>query len=292
MTSDTLTLDGGSANALARLGQLAAEPTKLDDGEIYAVKVGDSIELLETPGYTYTAANERQAEGPARINRRVVLRDAQSLIAYLAANTDADDPTNIGMSHRHGVGDLEIWADLDGRRIKAILDGGYGWAEHTATLELRHSREWDEWSKIDGKLLPQVTFAEFIEDHLSSIGAPDGGTLLDIVQTLTAKNKVDFKSSSLLANGQRQFEFAETLEAKAGQKGNLTIPTELTLVLRPFQGSEDVGIQARFRYRLDGGQLFLGVRLNEPAKALEEAFDVIVDEVRAASPVPIVHGIG
>ena len=279
--------------AIIDTAQQAVVPEELADGSIYSIRTADGgIELLTTPGYDDELRRARLTAAPARIQRSVTVRDADSLIAYLAANTDADDPADIGMEHIHGIGDLELWADLDGRRIKAILDGGRGHREHVATLALHHSREWTEWAGVDGKLVPQVAFAQFIEDHISSIGAPDGGTLLDVVQTLTAKTKVDFKSSSLLANGQRQFEFAETIEAKAGQKGTLAIPTELTLVVRPFQGSEPVALQARFRYRLDEGQLYLGVRLAEPDRALETAFQQVVDEVQEAAPVRINHGVG
>lgn len=278
--------------AVIDAAQQAVEVQALNDGQIYAIRNDEGgIDLLETPGYARQQTRAHLAEPPARIRRSVTVRDAESLIAYLAANT-TDDPADIGMEHIHGVGDLELWADLDNRLIRAILDGGGGHRDHIATLELRHSREWEEWAGVDGKLVPQVAFAQFIEDHISSIGAPDGGTLLDVVQTLSAKTKVDFKSSSLLANGQRQFEFAETIEAKAGQKGTLAIPTELTLVLRPFQGAEPVALQARFRYRLDDGQLFLGVRLAEPDRALEAAFQRVVDEVQASAPVRINHGIG
>lgn len=63
-------------------------------------------------------------------------------------------------------------------------------------------------------------------------------------------------------------------------------------MLRPFQGSEPVAILARFRYRLDGGQLRLGVKLAEPQKALEVAFNQIVDEVQASVPVRVNHGVG
>ena len=129
-------------------------------------------------------------------------------------------------------------------------------------------------------------------DHISSIGEPSGGILLDVVQTLTARTKVDFRSSTMLANGQRQFEFAETIEAKAGAKGTLAIPAELKLVLRPFQGSDPVVVTARFRYQISEGALALGVRLAEPQRVLEEAFDQIVAEVGVALPVRVNHGVG
>lgn len=276
-------------STVASIAQHAVLPRELVDGNIYAVKNGESIELLETPGYRHDLDDQR-APKPRRVARSVTVRDAESLISYLTENTDNDD--EVGDQYGHGEGQLELWADLDGRRIKAILDGGDGWRIHTATLDLRHSNEWKEWTGIDGRLVDQLAFAQFIEDHLSSIGAPDGAKLLEVCQTLEAVTKVDFKSSELLANGQRKFKYDETTEAKAGQKGDLTIPGELTLVLRPFQGSQPVGITARFRYRLDGGQLRLGVKLAEPEKALEDAFDAIVDDVQKFVPVRVNHGIG
>lgn len=272
--------------------QEAVAPYALDDGTLYAVRDADGgIVLLRTPGYDRGVTQLAAESSPDQIRRSITVRDASSLIDYLDANT-INGGEVVGTDHRHGVGRLELWADIDRRTIKAILDGNDGHRVHTATLELRHSIEWTEWTSIDGKLVDQLAFAQFIEDHLSSIGAPDGAKLLEICQTLEARTKVDFKSSELLANGQRKFKYDETTEAKAGQKGDLTIPAELTLVLRPFQGSEPVAILARFRYRLDGGQLRLGIKLAEPSKALEVAFNQIVDEVQASVPVRVNHGVG
>ena len=288
----TITADTTAVQEIQQAAQQAVRAQQLDDGEIYAIKAGDRTELLETPGYRRNT-EEEQAPRPSRVTRYITLRTATSLIDYLAANTATEGvhtPGVVEPDHLHGEGRLEVWADIEARKISAILDGNNGWRRHVARLELRHSREWEEWLQADGKLMPQVTFAQFVEDHLSSIGAPDGGVLLDICQTLVAKNKVDYRSSALLANGQRQFEFTETIEAKAGQKGNLTIPAELTLVLRPFVGSDPVAITARFRYRIDDGQLLIGVRLAEPEKALEDAFVAIVSGLQEALPTPILHG--
>ncbi|MBB1512006.1 DUF2303 family protein [Tessaracoccus sp. MC1627] len=279
-------------NTVIDNAQEAVQPHELEDGNLYAVRNADGgIVLLRTPGYDRAVTQLAAQTSPDQIRRSITVRDASSLIDYLDANT-INGGEAVGTDHRHGVGRLELWADIDRRTIKAVLDGNDGHRVHTATLELRHSIEWTEWTSIDGKLVDQLAFAQFIEDHLSSIGAPDGAKLLEICQTLEARTKVDFKSSELLANGQRKFKYDETTEAKAGQKGDLTIPAELTLVLRPFQGSEPVAILARFRYRLDGGQLRLGIKLAEPSKALEVAFNQIVDEVQASVPVRVNHGVG
>lgn len=81
--------------------------------------------------------------------------------------------------YRHGPGDLGLWADLDAWPSRRSTATG-----HLSTLRPSTcgTLEWAEWAHVDGKLFEQVEFAQFIEDHISSIAAPDGGVLLDIVQ--------------------------------------------------------------------------------------------------------------
>ena len=290
-----LAADGATAMVVATLAQQAALPRILEDGHLYAVLDADgAIQLLETPGYLDKHADER-ADTPRQIVRGVTLLDVDSLADYLAHNTydkpDDDDDT-VGRGSLGNVGSLELWADLDARTIKAVIDGGDGWRKHTATLTLKLSREWTEWAAIDGKLLGQESFAQFIEDHLSTIASPDGARLLDICQTLQAHTSVQFRQQTILSNGQRQFKWEETVEAKAGQKGDLTIPGELALVLRPFQGASAVSIMARFRFDLRDGVLKLGIKLAEPDKALEDAFAAVVADVQDRVPVRVNHGRG
>lgn len=286
LTVDELAADGAAAMLLATLAQQAALPRQLEDGKLYGVLDADgAIQPLETPGYT-----DERADTPRRIVRAVTVADVESLADYLAHNTYGDRAGLVNAGSLGNSGSLELWADIDNRTIRAIIDGGDGWRKHTATLQLKLSREWVEWAAIDGKLHDQAAFAQFIEDHLSTIAEPDGARLLDICQTLQATTTTQFKQQAILANGQRQLRFEEQVEARAGQKGDLTIPGELLLVLRPFLGSAPVGIPARFRLRIREGVLSLGVKLAEPEVALERAFGDIVDDVQALMPVRVNHG--
>lgn len=279
-----------TASLVAHLAQQAVMPRRIVDGEMYSVLDADgAVQLIETPEHKQCRL-ERAADQPSQVCREVTVTDAQSLIAYLAAYTDTD---GVGKEYfRSGMGSLEVWADLEVREITGILDGLHGWRQHTATLQLRHSSEWQDWVTADGEMLRQEDFALFIEDHLSTIAEPDGAILLDICQTLQAKTDVAFKSQAILANGQRQFRYEETVDAKAGEKGNLTIPTELTLMLRPFVGSDPEPVKARFRFALRDGRLTLGVRLVEPDLVVEKAFTAIEESVAAQVPVPVLHGSG
>ncbi len=283
--STPLVSDAQTATVAARLGRETAAPIVVEDGLLYAVHHGDEVRLLSTPGF-----DDARAAKPARFCRAVTVLDVESFVDHLASSTDGTAEV-VGSSSAFGPGRLEVWANESDQTITAYVDGVDGWRQNKTTLTLRLSPEWKEWAGIDGKLLAQGDFAQFIEDHLSTIGDPDGAALLDICQTLEARTGVSFKMQNILANGQRQFRWEETVEAKAGQKGDLVIPAELKLVLRPFVGSDTVLVTARFRYRIRDGVLTLGVRLAEPTAALERAFAGVVDAVQASVPVRVNNGI-
>ncbi len=185
-------IDERGYQLLATTAQQAVLPRKLDEG-IYAIRAADgAIQIRETKGYREEREfdwAQSHADKPWFVHRSPTLLDVDSFIDYLSRNT-SDDPEAVGEGYLHNAGGLELWADIEGRKVTAILDGMEGLRKHTATLALRTSREWTEWVAIDGKLLDQVRFAEFIEDHLSTIGQPDGALLLDVAQTFSEPERV------------------------------------------------------------------------------------------------------
>ncbi|QXT62740.1 DUF2303 family protein [Tessaracoccus palaemonis] len=294
LPQELLADDHGHA-LLAITAQQAVMPREIDEGVFAILNADGGVEIIETPGYKKQREHDwhraHTADTPEFLHRQVTVLDVDSLVDYLAHNTGID-PSKVEDDNAHGSGELEMWADIDRRTIKAILDGGTGLRKHTATLQLKTSREWDEWAQVDGKLFKQAEFAQFLENHISTIAEPDGGTLLDVAQTLQATTSTVFKQQAILANGQRQFRWEETVDARAGQSGDLKIPSELTLVLRPFQGSEPIALLARFRFQIREGVLSLGIKLAEPENAIEEAFGVLVNQLQTQVPVRINHGVG
>jgi hypothetical protein len=103
-----------------------------------------------------------------------------------------------------------------------------------------------------------------------------------------------------LDNGDVRFDYVEQTTAKAGEKGDVEIPKQLTLALRPYIGGPRVWVTAQFRYRLSGGNLLLGFALVRPEVILETAFDDIVTEIRegktltpeGGQPVAVHPGVG
>ena len=260
------------AAVIAELAQQAAIPANLASGEIYASMADGEIRVFDTDGYAFE---------PRRNTSAPVLRDAASLIEYVQHATDSD-PDN--------VAGLEAYADLDHHRYVVIFDGWSGWRGHRATLQLVNSPEWLDWLRISGRFMGQVAFAEFLEDHISSIADPDGADLLALVNTLVGTSKVSWTGGENTSTGSRRLGYAETVEAKGGRKGDIEVPATLTLALRPFMGSDRFSVKATIRYRMDQGELQLAAKVLEPDATLETAFTDVGNALDAGLPCTIMAG--
>ena len=148
-----------------------------------------------------------------------------------------------------------------------------------ADFLLKLSKALQRWITIDGKQLDQDAFAEFVEDNALDIVEPSSSTMLDISTTLIAKKGLDFEQSVSLHNGQRVFQYKETIGATAGARGELTIPQAISLGLVVFEGGDAFKVDARFRFRLLQSGLKFIVKLDNLDRVLETAFDGLVDNI-------------
>lgn len=170
-----------------------------------------------------------------------------------------------------------------------------GWADWRATLAWRTTLAWQHWTKHDRQMLSQEAFAEHIEEGLRSIVTPDAATLLEIAQTFKAEVSAQVAQARRLQSGEVQFTWNESIDARAGRDGMLTIPDRIELVLAPFEGAERIVVEARLRFRLSGGsdrRLTIGYLLDNPQQILRDAVDREVAALRAQlhPAVTVVYG--
>ncbi|WP_242089195.1 DUF2303 family protein [Curtobacterium sp. DN_7.5] len=254
--------DNPEAAVVAGLAQQAVHPEELETGVVYVEADGS--------GGSRIVDTDRYAANPRHIEASRVVGDAESFVRYVTKHVIA--------------GHTEVYADVPSSSVVAMIDSHDaavgGWQKHRAQLELRHTKSWEAWTKVDGKLLEQTDFAEFIEQQSLDVRSPETAVLIEIAQSFQAKTSVDFEGGERLDSGQVRLEYKETVTAKAGQKGHIDIPTELELLLRPYIGGPVYVVVARFRYRLRGSQLGLGIVLQRPQEILDAAFADIVTEIR------------
>jgi uncharacterized protein YfdQ (DUF2303 family) len=273
---------GEGTQALIDTAGRAVAPQPVIPGELYSVVIpdGGSHKLIDLDLDKYRNQPRRKA-GTVRVH------NADTLIAYI---------------DKHGLPQTEVWADVSRASLVAVINAHMGttgdgvedyagWSDHRAVLEVRKTPSWEAWIAHDRKWLSQTEFAEHIEDRAVDIVQPSGAEMLELAQSITATVGVEFESSKQLSSGERQLEFKETVNAKAGTRGRLDIPTVIELALVPFEGAPRYKVTARFRFRINGGDLRLSYALERPEDVVANAFTDIVTTVGAAIEQPMYSGV-
>lgn len=208
---------------------------------------------------------------PFRPRGTVKVFDAASFSAILDANQEA--------------GEIAVYVNRDAKEpaIVGVLNGngisGAGWGDFRVEIAFRPTPQWTKWKAIDGTMMPQTQFAEFIEDNLEDVVDPVAGQMLEIATYLQATRTVNFKSGLRLSSGLIQFINEQSEDAKVGS-GKIDVPETITLALAPVFGLPPYRIPTRFRYRLSqDGKLTLGIKMQR------------VDDLIATIVQEMVHGV-
>ncbi|MEV0114645.1 DUF2303 family protein [Streptomyces sp. NPDC050844] len=259
--------------AVATLAQQALAPKQVEPGNIYLVAnaTGD-VRTIDLTGSEYTGEL-------ARKTGTTTVRDAASFLTYYAKHHD--DAT-------------EVYSDVERLTITAVLDAHQAhvarFGDHRLVLGLRRTKAWEEWVKLDGQLIDQERFANFLEDHLVNLVDPDAATMLEIAQSIKASTRADFQSSTRLQSGERKFAYTEDVKASAGSKGEFAIPETFRIAVQPFEGADAYSMTARFKYRLGGGSLALGYKLEQPEERAKAAFTDVLKAIAEGVDTPILNG--
>lgn len=266
---------------IERLAYGAVEPKPLEPGGIYAWLAGGQVHKIDLTGDAYR-------DQPRRKQGTVTVRDVASFAHYYEKHSDSGS---------------DVYADLDAATFTAVLDAHEGiadsgsdgarWQQHRLILQLQQTLPWKTWLSRNRQMMSQQQFAEFVEDNARDV-APGGrvtaADLLEIAQSFQANTAVKFASGKRLATGQTQFTYTEEVSARAGNRGTIDIPAEFALAIVPYEDCPPAIVPARFRYRLDSGDLRLGYFLADPARIAREAVAQIGEKVAHECTVIVMQG--
>lgn len=272
----TNTLSGTGVNEVADLAMAAADPSELELGKVYVMASRDGHDIIDLTG-------DEHRDQPARKKGSTTVRDVPSFAGYW------------GKHSRPEVS--EVYADRDALKVTAVLDAhgaadtATGWAQHRLVLALKYSTAFVAWKTHNGRDMAQEEFAEFLEDNRADIFAPAAAEMLEVAQSIQAATKVDWSSGFRLADGQRRMAYTETTESRSGTKGELAIPAEIVLHLPIFDGATTADqLVARFRHRLQNGQLRLSYKLDRPDDVVTAAFEGVIAEVAEQCSATVLRG--
>lgn len=273
-TNTTIT----EAEAVAALTKAAARPEVMDFDAVDHVPV-----YVPDGGKVEWHDGRRNAATPPRKQGAAHLHDAASFGTYVNAHT---------------VDGTVIYGNAPDGRIVAVVNDHIpyqdtaGWGDHTATWKLRHSPAWTAWTRHAGQWLNQRQFAEHLEDNAADVIEPSAAEMLEVAQTLQANKSVAFRTHTRLRDGQTQLQYEETVESRAGERGQLEVPTMFTIGVPVYDGLDAYKLTARFRFRVNDGNLSVMYRLDRTADVLSAAFDQAWAAALAEVPDSIVRLLG
>jgi len=264
-----------AANIVRDLARQTTAPVEVHPGSIYIVHSPDGFKTVDLTGDEYR-------EFPERKIGTVVVRDAAGFCHYFG---------------KHGGDTSEVYGDIDMATVTAVLDAHASdaprWQDHRLILRLQQTMQWRTWLGANGQMMSQQAFAEFVEEHAADV-APDGpvdsATLLEVAQHFHAATSVQFEQGERLVSGETRFTYLETVEAKAGKRVDIVIPTEFQLGIAPYEDCGAWRVNARFRYRLNNGKLTLGYKLDDPARKAQEAVKQVIGKIADELGVTVILG--
>lgn len=273
------TIEGGG-EVVRDLALQAAQvtPVLVEDNEglavehrVYGWHPTRGLELVDRIEVERLSAGPRHRTGDVRVATPAALINYADRHVHPQASTLWADPASGAVTVV-----LNDHADLDGGNAP-------GWADHRATMQLVRSPEWKAWAGIDGQWQSQADLAAFLDDHQLDVIDPDGSDLMDITRTFHATEGATFKSARNDGTGEHTLVYEQQVDGRAGRDGTAQVPTDLTLQLRPWLGVDPVDVHAKFRFRVNGGALMLGVKLIRAEEvsrtAIETAAATVADDL-------------
>lgn len=271
MTEPLHAVPGGDAAAIidAATRAVTVQTVNPNHPQIVVVPQGATVAALDLTAWREQPTRKTGVYQPATVD---------AFVAYVEQHADPDRAT--------------VWVHPTSGRVVAIIDDNAvtepGWRQHKAVLQLETTPEWDHWAGRDGEMCGQETFAEHIEIGMTDIEEPDGADVLELAQTFYATSSSVFRQATRLQSGATQFQYDEEVKASAGVSGRMEIPQVIKLGIAPFIGEHAYAVIARLRYRLTGGHLQLGYKLDRPELVKRDAIEQIAEKLAGTFPLTYV----
>ncbi len=262
-----------AAHILAGMQMQSADPTVINV---------EGVPHLVTPiGKTVTSMEEL-LDKPRRLKSHTNFNEPQSFCNYV--------------NHFNTAKTARIYADFASKKIHAFLDdhqpGEPNWRNHAATLDLKLSPEWLDWTQsargTTSDPMDQQELAEFFESHIRQIAEPDSSDLLSGIRNVQMAN--NWKCTSAQREG-GDISFSMQRESSAstsvGDKTDVKIPSRLTLLIYPFLCWNLYPLKVMLTYRLKDEKIRFTMKLLEVNELLDKAFIDIRAHIEKEIGIPV-----
>ena len=227
---------------------------------------------------------EKLLPAPKRIKSRSEFSDLESFDSYIQVFKETDSV---------------IYLDEDERKYKTVFDHHAKdkptWGDHSASLKLHLSNEWQRFKEADGETMNPKAFSEFIEDNIKYLSAEDmdAADILTLSQNFKITVKGDIEVNETLHAGLKKLVITDDSTVKAaGNPGKeLTIPEQLNVKMRFFRNGSTYSTQVYLRYRIENSRLYFFIKIPDPEFIEEEALNEYSKEVGTKTGLKVLKGV-
>jgi uncharacterized protein YfdQ (DUF2303 family) len=250
---------------------------------------GDAILQIAVPkGYELKQIDtEGLLPNPRRTKAKASFSDAASFIEYVK---------------RHAEDGTVTWCRFDPQTFAltftAVIDehakGLAGWRGHQAVFSPEMSAEWKAWVGKNAQSMPQVNFAEWIQEHedditSTAIGLPTSLQMHAMATEFVANEERVLKSTVKLQSGGVRLTYIA--DPDAGTTETMQMFERFAIGIPVFHAGSAWSITARLKYRLSQGKVSFFYELVRPDRVHEGAAKELIEIIRQGiGAVPLLMG--
>ena len=179
--------------------------------------------------------------------------------------------------------------------------------QHRSEYAFPLSEQWKAWIERNGKAMDQAQFAEFIENRILDVAAPEGmgetstaiarklgqsfaspQKLLELSRGLQVREGSVVQNAKNLSTGEVQIQFATTHTDERGEP--LKVPGLFLLAIPVFEAGEHYEIAVRLRYRLSQGRITWFFEMHSADVVLRDAVEGACAAVEKETSLPVFRG--
>lgn len=261
----------------------AREPQELlhslNSGKLFAVPDGWSLKT--------DAEMERLQLRPFRKKGNIIFTTSESFVDYV--NLHKTEETRI----------YAVSSENSPLIVKAVFNENQpgqelpGWCDFTAAFVPKTAFEWETWTKNDRKRMSQFDFAVFVEENLKDIyqppaetgqvAMPSGAQMLEMAIKFEVNSEKRLKSTIRLQSGGSNLDFVDNDDAATIER--MSVFDKFSIGIPVFWKAQGYVLNARLRYRNEGGKLMLWYELIRPDLTVDDAVNDALDLIEKGTEI-------
>lgn len=225
---------------------------------------------------------EARQPSPARRKGSHVLHELDSLIAHV---------------NRYKNADAIAWANAGDARVTVVFNdhpagpSAAAWRDHRATYTCPKSPEWLAWTALDGSLMAQDKFADFVESRLEDLsqhsdGLPKPLEVLAMARNLIIRSKGTYERQLNPTTGENLL-----VSKTENETTSTAIPRAFGLAIPVFENGAKYAVEARVRLTMTEGKPMFSFVLHRRKEIERDAFGDVRKAIAEQTGIVVLAGV-